>query len=60
MRVVRPVAVSITAGGLNHESRGESGTLCADRSAACQGKNRRVHFLVRDTGSVQVTASPSR
>ena len=41
-------------------SRGESGTLCADRSAACQGKNRRVHFLVRDTGSVQVTASPSR
>ena len=41
-------------------SRGESGTLCADRTAACQGKNRRVHFLVRDTGSVQVTASPSR
>src|SRR5258707_1253280 len=30
------------------------------RGAACQGKNRRVHFLVRDTGSVQVTASPSR
>lgn len=41
-------------------SRGESRPLCADRSAACQERNRRVHFLVRDTGSVQVTASPSR
>ena len=27
---------------------------------ACQGRNRRVHFLVRDTEPVQVTASPSR
>jgi outer membrane protein OmpA-like peptidoglycan-associated protein len=41
-------------------SRGESEPLCAERSTACQGRNRRVRFLVRGTGPVQVTASPSR
>lgn len=50
----------ITASRITVVSRGETGTLCADRSASCQGRNRRVHFLVRDIGSVQVTASPSR
>lgn len=54
------VARGIAASRITVVSRGEGSTLCADRSAACQGKNRRVHFLVRDTGSVQVTASPSR
>src|SRR6266851_4228454 len=54
------VGKGIAASRITVVSRGESATLCADRSAACQGKNRRVHFLVRDTGSVQVTASPSR
>ena len=50
----------IAASRITVVSRGETGTLCADRSASCQGRNRRVHFLVRDIGSVQVTASPSR
>lgn len=54
------VAKGIAASRITVVSRGESGTLCADRSAACQGQNRRVHFLVRDTSSVQVTASPTR
>jgi outer membrane protein OmpA-like peptidoglycan-associated protein len=50
----------IAASRITVVSRGETGALCADRSASCQGRNRRVHFLVRDVGSVQVTASPSR
>ena len=54
------VGKGIAASRITVVSRGESGSLCAERSAACQGRNRRVHFLVRDTGSVQVTASPSR
>jgi OOP family OmpA-OmpF porin len=54
------VGKGIAASRITVVSRGESEPLCAERSAACQGRNRRVHFLVRDTGSVQVTASPSR
>ena len=50
----------IAASRITVVSRGETGALCADRSASCQGRNRRVHFLVRDAGSVQITASPSR
>ncbi len=41
-------------------SRGEDGLLCADKSPACQGRNRRVHFLVRESGPLQLSASPSR
>jgi peptidoglycan-associated lipoprotein len=41
-------------------SRGEDGTLCADKSTACQGRNRRVRFLVRESEPVQLSASPSR
>jgi outer membrane protein OmpA-like peptidoglycan-associated protein len=54
------VGKGVAASRITVVSRGESGTVCADPSAACQDKNRRVHFLVRATGSVQVTASPSR
>jgi peptidoglycan-associated lipoprotein len=54
------VGKGVVASRITVVSRGESGTLCVDRSASCQGRNRRVHFLVRDTGSVQVTASPTR
>ncbi|HEX5532064.1 MAG TPA: OmpA family protein [Methylomirabilota bacterium] len=54
------VGKGIAAGRITVVSRGESEPLCAERSAACQGRNRRVRFLVRDTGPVQVTASPSR
>ncbi len=50
----------IAASRITAVSHGETGPLCADRSASCQSRNRRVHFLVRDIGSVQVTASPSR
>jgi peptidoglycan-associated lipoprotein len=54
------VARGVAASRITVVSRGEDGALCADRSTACQGQNRRVHFLVRDTGSAQVTAAPSR
>lgn len=40
-------------------ARGESDTVCADRSAACRSKNRRVRFLVRDSGTLQISAFPS-
>jgi outer membrane protein OmpA-like peptidoglycan-associated protein len=40
-------------------ARGESDTVCADRSAACQSRNRRVRFLVRESGTLQVSAFPS-
>jgi peptidoglycan-associated lipoprotein len=40
-------------------THGESETLCADKSPACQRRNRRVHFLVRDSSPVQLSASPS-
>lgn len=54
------VARGVAASRITMVSRGEDGALCADRSTTCQGQNRRVHFLVRDTGSAQVTAAPSR
>jgi peptidoglycan-associated lipoprotein len=54
------VARGVAASRITVVSRGEDGALCADRSTACQGQNRRVRFLVRDTGSAQVTAAPSR
>lgn len=54
------VGRGVAASRITVVSRGESGALCADHNEACHGKNRRVHFLVRDTGSLQVTASPSR
>ena len=54
------VTRGVAASRITVVSRGEDGALCADRSTACQGQNRRVHFLVRDTGSAQVTAAPSR
>ncbi|HEY7040568.1 MAG TPA: OmpA family protein [Methylomirabilota bacterium] len=41
-------------------SRGEDGILCSDKGAACQGRNRRVHFLVRESETVEISASPSR
>jgi outer membrane protein OmpA-like peptidoglycan-associated protein len=40
-------------------ARGESDTACADRSAACRSKNRRVRFLVRDSGTLRISAFPS-
>ncbi len=53
------VGRGVAASRITVVSRGESGALCTDRSAGCQSRNRRVHFLVRDT-SLQVTASPTR
>ncbi len=40
-------------------ARGETGLLCADRSATCQSRNRRAHFLARESGPLQLSASPS-
>jgi OOP family OmpA-OmpF porin len=54
------VAKGVPAERITAVARGESGTVCADRSAACQGRNRRVHFLVRASGPLQLSASPSR
>jgi len=54
------VTKGVPAERITAVARGESGILCADRSAACQGRNRRVHFLVRESGPLQLSASPSR
>jgi outer membrane protein OmpA-like peptidoglycan-associated protein len=54
------VAKGVPAERITAVARGESGILCADRSAACQSRNRRVHFLVRESGPLQLSASPSR
>jgi OOP family OmpA-OmpF porin len=49
----------IAASRITVVARGEDGSVCADRSATCQGRNRRVHFLVRERETVQISASPS-
>jgi peptidoglycan-associated lipoprotein len=55
------VAKGVPAARITVVARGERDTLCADRSTACQRRNRRVHFLVRDNGPLpQLSASPSR
>ncbi|HKA60955.1 MAG TPA: OmpA family protein [Methylomirabilota bacterium] len=54
------VGHGIPASRITVVSRGEDGTLCADPSAACQSRNRRVRFLARDSETVQISASPSR
>ena len=54
------VGKGVPASRITIVSRGEEGTLCADKSAACQGRNRRVRFLVRESGPLQLSASPSR
>jgi outer membrane protein OmpA-like peptidoglycan-associated protein len=54
------VAKGVPAERITAVARGASGILCADRSAACQSRNRRVHFLVRESGPLQLSASPSR
>lgn len=50
----------IPASRITVVSRGEDGTRCADRRATCQSRSRRVHFLVRESETVQISASPSR
>jgi peptidoglycan-associated lipoprotein len=54
------VGKGVPASRITVVSRGEDGVLCADKTTACQGRNRRVHFLVRESGPLQVSASPSR
>jgi OOP family OmpA-OmpF porin len=51
------VGRGIAASRITVVARGEGGALCADRSPACQSKNRRVHFMVRDVSSPQVNAA---
>jgi outer membrane protein OmpA-like peptidoglycan-associated protein len=54
------VGHGIPASRITVVSRGEDDTRCTDRHAVCQGRNRRVHFLVRESETVQISASPSR
>jgi outer membrane protein OmpA-like peptidoglycan-associated protein len=54
------VTKGVPAERITAVARGESGLVCADRSAACQSRNRRVHFLVRESEPLQLSASPSR
>ena len=54
------VSKGVPAERITTVARGEHGTLCADRSAACQSRNRRVHFLARESGPVELSAAPSR
>ena len=54
------VTKGVPAERISAVARGESGLVCADRSAACQSRNRRVHFLARESGPLQLSASPSR
>jgi len=54
------VTKGVPAERITAVARGESGTLCADRSATCQSRNRRVRFLVRESEPLQLSASPSR
>lgn len=54
------VARGVQPGRITVVSRGEDGTLCAQKSAACQARNRRVHFLVRESGPpAQISAQPN-
>jgi outer membrane protein OmpA-like peptidoglycan-associated protein len=54
------VGHGIPASRITVVSRGEDGLLCGEKSAACQGRNRRVHFLVRESETVEISASSSR
>jgi outer membrane protein OmpA-like peptidoglycan-associated protein len=53
------IGKGVAASRITVVSRGEDGVVCADKSTACQGKNRRVRFLVREAGSLQLSASPN-
>jgi len=53
------VTKGVPAERITAVARGETGLLCADRSAACQSRNRRVRFLARESGPLQLSASPS-
>jgi outer membrane protein OmpA-like peptidoglycan-associated protein len=54
------VGHGIPASRITVVSRGDDGLLCGEKSAACQGRNRRVHFLVRESETVEISASSSR
>ena len=53
------VSKGVSAGRITVVSRGEAGMVCAEKTQACESRNRRVHFLVRDSGPLEVSASPS-
>jgi peptidoglycan-associated lipoprotein len=53
------VARGVAASRITIVSRGEDGIACADKSPACHGRNRRVRFLVRESGPLQLSASPN-
>jgi OOP family OmpA-OmpF porin len=53
------VGKGVSADRISAVARGETDTLCAEKSPACQRRNRRVHFLVRESGTLRVSASPT-
>lgn len=53
------IARGVAAERITAVTRGENDTLCAEKSTACQRRNRRVHFLVRESGTLQLSASPT-
>ncbi|MGH7367424.1 MAG: OmpA family protein, partial [Candidatus Rokuibacteriota bacterium] len=53
------VARGVPAERVTVVARGESDALCAETSTACRSHNRRVRFLVRESGPPKLSASPS-
>jgi OOP family OmpA-OmpF porin len=53
------IGKGVSADRIGAVARGETDTLCTEKSAACQRRNRRVHFLVRESGTLRVSASPT-
>ena len=53
------VGKGVAANRITVVSRGEDGSLCAEPTPACQGRNRRVRVLVRESEPLQLSASPS-
>lgn len=53
------VGRGVAAERITAVARGEQETVCSDSSPACQRRNRRVQFLVRESGPLQVSATPN-
>ncbi|MEX2222139.1 MAG: OmpA family protein [Candidatus Rokuibacteriota bacterium] len=53
------LARGVAAERVTAVARGEGDTVRAGDSSTGQGRNRRVHFLVRESGPLKLTASPS-
>lgn len=62
------VAKGVEANRITIVPRGEDGAVCSEKTPACQDRNRRVHFLARESGGLEgrqalgspVSGSPTR